>query len=89
MMNTNNLTLNEVKEHTDKCTETGVDWTKFKKDIQEELAETNSVIDVDWLIYDVLILKAECLANKKLLSYCQHLEDQLFRLKNKEAKLEV
>lgn len=67
-----------------------VNWDELRKDITEEDApEKISSIDVDWLLFDVLILKAECLANPKLLEYCQHLEDQLFRLKNKEAQLEV
>ena len=65
-----------------------VDWNKLRKNMQEEPEEI-SRIDINWLLFDVLILKAECLANQKLLSYCQHLEDQLFKLKNKEATLEV
>lgn len=44
-------------------------------------------IPIDNLIYDVLILKAECLRDKKLLGYCSYLEKQLFKIKNGEAKI--
>lgn len=77
------------KEHVCNC-ENGVDWDKLAKQMKEEdTIEEISEINIDWLLFDVIILKAECLNNQKLLSYCQHLEDQLFRLKNKEAELKV
>lgn len=69
-------------------TTSNLSWNESKMHKNNE-PETLGQIDIDWLLFDVLILKAECLANKKLLSYCQHLEDQLFKLKNKEAILEV
>ena len=82
------LSLDGIEEHKCKCTESNVNWDRLAKQMSDE-PETIGLIDIDWLLFDVLILKAECLASPKLLSYCQHLEDQLFRLKNKEAQLEV
>ena len=90
IMETDTVNEKELKQHTCNCTckDMGVDCEAYEKEMKEE-PEAISCIEVDWLIFDVLILKAECLANPKLLEYCQHLEDQLFKLKNREAVLGV
>lgn len=60
-----------------------------EKALKEAFNTDKLEIDIDWLIYDVLILKAECLANEKLLEYCNSLEERLFQLKYGEARLSV
>ena len=46
-------------------------------------------IDIDFLIFDVMIIKAESLKNRKLYDYADYLEKQLLKLKNREAKLDL
>ena len=49
---------------------------------KEELAEE---IDIDYLIHDVLIIKAESVKNKKVFEYADYLEKQLLKIKRGEA----
>lgn len=61
-----------------------------KKEAERALHEVfNDVeeLNIDYILYDVLILKAECLNNPKLLSYCESIERKLFKIKNGEAVL--
>ena len=53
-----------------------------KKLTKEELAEE---IDIDYLIHDVLIIKAESVKNKKVFEYADYLEKQLLKIKRGEA----
>ena len=53
-----------------------------KKLTKEELAEE---IDIDYLIHDVLIIKAESVKNKKVFEYADYLEKQLLKIKKGEA----
>ena len=53
-----------------------------KKLTKEELAEE---IDIDHLIHDVLIIKAESVKNKKVFEYADYLEKQLLKIKRGEA----
>lgn len=53
-----------------------------KKLTKEELAEE---IDIDYLIHDILIIKAESVKNKKVFEYADYLEKQLLKIKRGEA----
>lgn len=53
-----------------------------KRITKEELAEE---IDIDYLIHDVLIIKAESVKNKKVFEYADYLEKQLLKIKRGEA----
>ena len=53
-----------------------------KRITKEELAEE---IDIDYLIHDVLIIKAESVKNKKVFEYADYLEKQLLKIKKGEA----
>ena len=55
----------------------------------EEVEDTIEEIPIDYLLHDIIILKAECLRDQKLLGYCEYLEKQLFKIKNGEAKIKV
>lgn len=46
-------------------------------------------IDIDYLISDVLIIKAESVKDKKIFNYADYLEKQLLKIKNKKAVLEL
>ena len=46
-------------------------------------------IDIDFLISDVLIIKAESLNDRKIFKYAEYLEKQLMKLKNREAVLDL
>lgn len=46
-------------------------------------------IDIDFLLQDVMIIKAECLNNRKLFHYAEYLEKQLLKVKNREACLDL
>lgn len=46
-------------------------------------------IDIDFLIHDVLIIKAECLRDRKIYHYADYLEKQLMKIKNREATLDL
>lgn len=45
-------------------------------------------IDIDYIISDVLIIKAESVKDKKIFNYADYLEKQLLKIKNKQAVLE-
>lgn len=45
-------------------------------------------IDIDFLISDVLIIKAESVKDKKIFNYADYLEKQLLKIKRKQAVLE-
>ncbi len=51
--------------------------------------ETIEEIDIDFLIFDVMIIKAESLKNRKLFDYANYLEKQLLKIKNREATLDL
>lgn len=53
-----------------------------KRITKEELAEE---IDIDYLIHDILIIKAESVKNKKVFEYADYLEKQLLKIKKGEA----
>ncbi|DBA59577.1 TPA_asm: hypothetical protein CBHJFHIM_00016 [Methanobrevibacter gottschalkii virus vir075] len=46
-------------------------------------------IEIDFLISDVLIIKAESLKDRKIFKYAEYLEKQLMKLKNREAVLDL
>lgn len=46
-------------------------------------------IDIDYLISDVLIIKAESLKERKIYKYAEYLEMQLMKIKNREATLDL
>ena len=45
-------------------------------------------IDIDYLLSDILIIKAESVKDKKIFNYADYLEKQLLKIKNKQAVLE-
>lgn len=45
-------------------------------------------IDIDFLISDVLIIKAESVKDKKIFNSADYLEKQLLKIKRKQAVLE-
>ena len=64
--------------------------TKIKTIPKEYQVERETEqIDIDFLIFDVMIIKAESLKNRKLYDYADYLEKQLLKLKNREAKLDL
>lgn len=46
-------------------------------------------IDIDYLIHDVLIIKAESLKDNKIYGYANYLEMQLMKIKRKDAVLKL
>lgn len=63
-------------------------------DLSEMLKENERVknekrnaemIDIDYLIHDILIIKAESVKNKKVFEYADYLEKQLLKIKRGEA----
>ena len=46
-------------------------------------------IDIDYLIHDILIIKAESLKEPKIFAYAEYLEKQLLKIKRKEAVLSL
>lgn len=46
-------------------------------------------INIDFIIHDVLIIKAESLTDRKIYKYAEYLEKQLMKIKNREAKLDL
>ena len=59
-----------------------IEQMEEKRIPKEELAEE---IDIDYLIHDVLIIKAESVKNKKVFEYADYLEKQLLKIKRGEA----
>lgn len=51
--------------------------------------EEKEQIDIDFLLQDVMIIKADCLKNRKLFHYASYLEKQLLKVKNREACLDL
>ncbi len=51
----------------------------------EEIEE----IDIDFLLSDVMIIKAESLKDRKIFNYASYLEKQLLKIKNREATLDL
>lgn len=51
----------------------------------EEIEE----IDIDFLLSDVIIIKAESLKSRKIFKYASYLEKQLLKIKNREATLDL
>lgn len=46
-------------------------------------------IAIDFLLHDVMIIKAESLNDRKIFKYAEYLEKQLLKIKNKEAVLDL
>ena len=46
-------------------------------------------IDIDFLLSDVMIIKAESLKDRKIFNYASYLEKQLLKIKNREAILDL
>ncbi len=46
-------------------------------------------IDIDFLLQDIMIIKAESLKDRKIYNYAAYLEKQLMKIKNREATLEL
>ena len=44
-------------------------------------------IDIDFLLHDVLIIKAESLKSDKVFGYADYLEKQLLKIKRRQAQL--
>ena len=59
-----------------------IEQMEEKRITKEELAEE---IDIDYLIHDILIIKAESVKNKKVFEYADYLEKQLLKIKRGEA----
>ena len=54
---------------------------KNEKDIE--------AIDIDFILHDVMIIKAESLKSQKIFKYAEYLEKQLLKIKRKEAVLDL
>jgi hypothetical protein len=63
--------------------------TEIEELIKKHEGTTPDEIHINHLLYDVLIIKAECLNNKKIWSYADYLEKQLMSLKEGEKVLEL
>ena len=59
-----------------------IEQMEEKRITKEELAEE---IDIDYLIHDILIIKAESVKNTKVFEYADYLEKQLLKIKRGEA----
>ena len=59
-----------------------IEQMEEKRITKEELAEK---IDIDYLIHDILLIKAESVKNKKVFEYADYLEKQLLKIKRGEA----
>ena len=46
-------------------------------------------IDIDFLISDIIIIKAESVKDRKIFKYAEYLEKQLLKIKNREAVLDL
>lgn len=51
--------------------------------------ENTEIIDINFLLHDVMIIKAESLKDRKIFNYACYLEKQLMKIKNKEAILDL
>lgn len=64
------------------------DLTEILKEnerVKNEVNRKAEEIDIDYLIHDVLIIKAESVKNKKVFEYADYLEKQLLKIKRGEA----
>ena len=52
---------------------------------KNEVKGKSEEIDIDYLIHDILIIKAESVKNKKVFGYADYLEKQLLKIKRGEA----
>ena len=60
-----------------------------KQDIPKSEPVEVEEIDIDFILQDIMIIKAECLKNRKLFNYAAYLEKQLLKIKNREATLDL
>ena len=64
--------------------------TKILTNPREHEGERNiEEIDIDFLLSDVMIIKAESLKNRKIFNYASYLEKQLLKIKNRQATLDL
>ena len=63
--------------------------SKMLTDKKISQQQTMEKIDIDFLISDVLIIKAESVKDKKIFNYADYLEKQLLKIKNRKAVLEL
>ena len=64
------------------------DLTEILKEnerVKNEVNRKAEEIDIDYLIHDILIIKAESVKNKKVFEYADYLEKQLLKIKRGEA----
>lgn len=57
--------------------------------IQSKQVQPIESIDINFLLHDVMIIKAESLNDRKIFKYAEYLEKQLMKIKNQEAKLDL
>lgn len=81
MSEMNNLTIG--KDYAEKAAEDTIN--RIFNDKEKEIEQ----IDIDFLLQDIIIIKAESLKDRKIFSYADYLEKQLLKIKRKEAVLEV
>lgn len=80
MSEMNNLTIG--KDYAEKAAEDTInDVFKQEKEIEQ--------IDIDFLLHDIIIIKAESLKYNKIFNYADYLEKQLLKIKRKEAELQL
>lgn len=58
---------------------------KENERVKNEVNRKAEEIDIDYLIHDILIIKAESVKNKKVFEYADYLEKQLLKIKRGEA----
>ena len=58
---------------------------KENERVKNEVNRKAEEIDIEYLIHDVLIIKAESVKNKKVFEYADYLEKQLLKIKRGEA----
>lgn len=60
---------------------------RVKNEVNRKVEEIEKAeeIDIDYLIHDILIIKAESVKNKKVFEYADYLEKQLLKIKRGEA----
>lgn len=80
MSEMNNLTIG--KDYVEKAAEDAING------VFEEAKEIEQ-IDIDYLLHDVIIIKAESLKDRKIFGYADYLEKQLLKIKRKKAELEI
>lgn len=53
------------------------------------MSDKTESIPINYLLHDVMIIKAESLNDRKIFNYAAYLEKQLMKIKNKEAILDL